>query len=741
MKRLTALLLVAVLAVGLYAPPARAAFPDISDPQVAAAAAMLQSLGLVSGYGDGNYHPDDPLTRAQFCKIAVLLSGTENASAYEGYTIFPDVRSGHWARGYVNAAVRALKIIAGFPDGTFRPDTPITFAQAVTMLMRLLGATDEAVGADWPRGYLNAAAVAGLTKGLTYPDNAVITRASGALLFYNALFTKNKAGATIAEALGLAALEVLVLQSAGLAPDGVTRGLVTLTGGELAFYPTSAPVPAEAGARGTLTVDGAGRALSFVPQTQTRRDIVVAEAGPLSVTGMDGARVDNIPAKTQLIAPDGRTALWEASWLDMTVSQSLRFVFTASGGIDYIFWNPASGAGETVVLTFEPAAGQNPLPLLGMAAAAKVYKNGVAATWADLRRWDVLVCNRTAGVVTATDFRIIGIYEDAKPNREAPAQVITLGGQTFPVLDGARVKLAARKIGEAMTFLFTPDGQVADIQDATALPAMQPGILTAEDTVTLYNGLTITGANQWADTLREGSLVLAAQRNPGRLSLQRLPTRGAAALDLGTGQIGSAAVAPYALFYDVSGPEGRAVTVRRTTLPDSLPAARVLTVRADAGGRADIIVLNNATGDALYYGVTRFVRNRIDESDGATIPLDDLATLTDQNGDHAFLDVDEITGGLFGGEVYGLAGTVSGDLASIQPCVKVTGLKRADFLGNTALTVSGRALPLPDGLKVLVEATGAYVTVAEARVYANSFTAYLDKPAAEGGKPRIIIAH
>jgi len=119
--------------------------------------------------------------------------------------------------------------------------------------------------------------------------------------------------------------------------------------------------------------------------------------------------------------------------------------------------------------------------------------------------------------------------------------------------------------------------------------------------------------------------------------------------------------------------------------------------------------------------------------------LPDLVTVSGQYGTHRFEDFGNHSAGVFG-TTCGVAGRPNGSLIAVKECVRVTGVRRSDFYGNTALTVFGVLRPLPDGLKVYAQATRQYITVAEARVYSNDFTVYLDKPAAEGGKPRFIVA-
>ena len=139
MKKQTIFLCAALLLALLMSAPA-AAFSDIRDDEVRVAAETLAALDIVSGFEDGNFRPTSTLTRAQFAKMGVLSMGNEDMVAlYRNYTLFPDVKTGHWAVGYVNVAVRESKLLSGYPDGTFRPDNAITEAEAVTICLRMLG--------------------------------------------------------------------------------------------------------------------------------------------------------------------------------------------------------------------------------------------------------------------------------------------------------------------------------------------------------------------------------------------------------------------------------------------------------------------------------------------------------------------------------------------------------------------------------------------------------------------------
>ncbi|HCW51917.1 MAG TPA: hypothetical protein DGR79_07650 [Clostridiales bacterium] len=134
-----------------------AAFSDIAGHEAEAELTLLGAMGVYSGeYGlGGPVNPDSPITRAQFCKVVVeaIGRGSLAESLATVKPAFADEIPG-WAWGYVNVAVFA-GIISGYPDGTFKPDNPVTYAEAVTMLVRAVsGHLDQVGDQPWPYNFI-----------------------------------------------------------------------------------------------------------------------------------------------------------------------------------------------------------------------------------------------------------------------------------------------------------------------------------------------------------------------------------------------------------------------------------------------------------------------------------------------------------------------------------------------------------------------------------------------------------
>ncbi|MBE0448254.1 MAG: S-layer homology domain-containing protein [Actinobacteria bacterium] len=107
-------------------------FKDVPDDHWAIEyITALAELEIINGYPDGTFRPSSPITRAEFTKITILAAGLEPDTA--AATGFSDT-SGHWAAGYI-ATAKAEEIVNGYPDGTFRPNALITRAEITKIII------------------------------------------------------------------------------------------------------------------------------------------------------------------------------------------------------------------------------------------------------------------------------------------------------------------------------------------------------------------------------------------------------------------------------------------------------------------------------------------------------------------------------------------------------------------------------------------------------------------------------
>lgn len=169
------------------------AFSDVAeDASYLEAVTMLSKLGIINGYEDGTFLPDNTITRAEAAKVLVCaLNAEDSAKGMADQELFTDVPKTHWAAGYVNYAAN-FGIIAGRGNGIFDPESPVSYEEIVKMVVAMLGYTPVAnIKGGYPTGYLYVAnSVAKITKGATGTTGDAAKRWVVARLVFNSLETK-----------------------------------------------------------------------------------------------------------------------------------------------------------------------------------------------------------------------------------------------------------------------------------------------------------------------------------------------------------------------------------------------------------------------------------------------------------------------------------------------------------------------------------------------------------------------
>jgi len=196
-KRLSAAILTIIMLFSLAATSAFAAKVDFSDvpdnSPYKEAIETLAMLDLLNGYDDGTFGPERTITRAEFAAVITRALGLEGVAAgASAMPIFNDMVNSnggeHWGSGYIKIAYDR-EIIDGYGDGRFGPDDPVTYEQAVKMIVCTLGYGHEAEQrGGWPTGYLATANDKNITRGaLMTPTDQQAPRGMVAKLVFNSL--------------------------------------------------------------------------------------------------------------------------------------------------------------------------------------------------------------------------------------------------------------------------------------------------------------------------------------------------------------------------------------------------------------------------------------------------------------------------------------------------------------------------------------------------------------------------
>ena len=187
MKNLKKVLaLVVVFAMMLSTVAFAGSFPDVADDaDYASAIETLAAMGFFKGDDNGNFNPDATITRAEYAVIVCRLLGIEGSAT--GKCDFTDAAD-HWATGYIKMA-NQYGIVKGYGDGNFGPDDAVKYEEAVKMLVCALGYEPMATSkGGYPTGYIAVASQIGLLDGVSGAAQGTgAARNIVATMTYNAL--------------------------------------------------------------------------------------------------------------------------------------------------------------------------------------------------------------------------------------------------------------------------------------------------------------------------------------------------------------------------------------------------------------------------------------------------------------------------------------------------------------------------------------------------------------------------
>ena len=155
---------------------------------------------LVEGYEDGNYGLDKNIKRSEITRLLVLANGNEElAKQLQGsMKIYSDVDAKHWANGVISVGTtvpsdaNGIAMLAGYPDGSFKPENDVTYAELAKMLVVLVKedlTADMVKNAKWATSWMTWAAQLGILDDVNVVDsNKAANRADAFTMVYNALY-------------------------------------------------------------------------------------------------------------------------------------------------------------------------------------------------------------------------------------------------------------------------------------------------------------------------------------------------------------------------------------------------------------------------------------------------------------------------------------------------------------------------------------------------------------------------
>ena len=156
---------------------------DVVGKDYEKAVNILVEKEIITGGPDGLFHPEDPLTRAQVCIMAVKAA---KGTLEEGQSGFSDMMGYAWAEPFILYAVQ-YGITSGYTDGTFKPGRSVSSNELVTFVLKAAGFSNEELPGVWPENYIKKGKELNLYQGLPEEMPALATKWMAAQMLYNGI--------------------------------------------------------------------------------------------------------------------------------------------------------------------------------------------------------------------------------------------------------------------------------------------------------------------------------------------------------------------------------------------------------------------------------------------------------------------------------------------------------------------------------------------------------------------------
>lgn len=774
------------LTLALTAAPAGAAFSDISSGSLQQTASILGSLGIMQGTGNNRFEPNRPLTRAEFCKLAVTAMGIDDASPYASYTIFPDVHASHWAARYVNAALRHPDfkdnyIIRGYADGTFGPDRQLTYGEVCTMLLRMLGYKESDIGPFWPADYIAQANALGLTQGVSIKDaKTPVTRADAATMLLNTLGTSTRSdgqeGSPLISRVSSSTVENCILLETSETDSSLAADeALFYENGTLSARKTAGKLDRSLiGVYGTLVIGKKGDnvAVGVVPDTASRQETYeVVNAAADRIVTKTGAFRPNRDTPTYLSrdssAEDSKLKSLAEVWSSILPGDTLHAYYNEYGSLALLAVLPGTSISHANTFVYGIATSAN------IPSEYKIVKNGAVIDPSGLKKYDVVTLDAANRQALVSDTRVSGRYSEGGPTVSYP-QEVKVYGNSFRISDSA-----AAFFKDYITLLFDADGNVAAAYPRSTVSADMQGIVTAIDegkaTVTLTNGITLR--NMDIDKLDKptalmGRLVsVSTNGDKAVLTRRTLSGKTSGEWSLSDGKLGSKPVSSRVNVYEevLSGAPLSRIALSDISLA-KVPSSDIRYTVTDSAGTITTVILGDVTGDSWLYGMGSSKRNeRIftppfsvggrswgelsdaeqKEYEKNHPSYDYFVTINYWNTDkhekeEATFRVLNLPSGLTGGPIAVPKG-YSTDESIVNTSLDIKKLKLIDTVDRTAFD-GASGVRTKDGYYALADQLGIYdtenrefiATLQSAKSNYTKFALYANDTAEDGGKIRII---
>ena len=181
-------------------------FYDVKGTVYEGVVNRIARLGIINGISETAFAPNKGITRAELAKMIVFTKGLQTYADTSNFdSTFKDAK-GHWAENYITVATE-LGLLKGYDDGSFRPDQEVSYAEVIAIILRVLGYVniDETQGNNWYFGYTKRMYEIELDKGVPAFKNieGPAKRGDVAIFWWNMLVSERWAITSESDGSGL----------------------------------------------------------------------------------------------------------------------------------------------------------------------------------------------------------------------------------------------------------------------------------------------------------------------------------------------------------------------------------------------------------------------------------------------------------------------------------------------------------------------------------------------------------
>ena len=607
-------------------------------------ATLLSALNIMVGDDDGNFHFDDNVTRAEMAKIAVASSSYKDTVALGlQFSPFSDVKGSFWGAPYIRAAVSA-GIVDGFIDGTYRPNETVSYEQAVTMMLRVLGYTDSDFGASYPYGQLGTANSLKLTDGINGTIGAPMTRRDVAKLVCNALDTRVKTtGQDLIATHNCQFIEDVTIIASGFDDGALGKDEISTSAGK--YRIDDSFDDGYVGSKGDMVVKDGKYYVAFSSESglMTDKYIVYSTLNDAILCYPDG----NNTAIKQFKLSDSTTCYKDSVAYtygslrsQMEMGDVLRIRYRDNGEVDYISYSEGTLTGPVKVTSLSW------LDNFNSNSQTKIVRDGKQVDKSAIQTNDILYYSDALNMVMAYTQKVTGVYEDAIPSKELPKSIV-VSGVTYEV-EGVDAfndlsSSGSVAIGDTVTLLLGRDGEkVAGVATLNDMSGTITGYVTGSGKKSFKNSDGTTYQSYYVDVVAvDGTAYTYPTSTDKSNSVNKVCK---ITIKDGKAQVGSSisatSVSGTVSYSDLLIGNNRVssdvtiLDVAKNVYSDvplytktymqrldgvTLKDGQVLYTQKNSNGEISEMILQNVTGDMYSYGIVTAVTKQGTSVVGATI--------------------------------------------------------------------------------------------------------------------------